>query len=133
MLKIHQARLQQYVNQIFQICKLALKKGRETRNQIANIHWIIEKSRKFQRKNYFCFNDYAKTFDSVSHNKLWKILEDMRIPDNLTYLLRKLYAAQEVTVRIEHGTMTSLKLRMEYEKAVYCHTCLFNLYTECIM
>ena len=98
MLKIHQARLQQYVNQIFQIFKLALKKGRETRNQIANIHWIIEKSRKFQRKNiYFCFNDYAKTFDSVSHNKLWKILEDMRIPDDLTYLLRNLYAGQEAS------------------------------------
>ena len=81
------------------------RKGRGTRDQISNIHWIIEKAREFQKKKtYFCFIDYAKAFDSVDHNKLWKILKEMGIPDHLTCLLRNLYAGQEVTVSTRHGT-----------------------------
>ena len=80
------------------------RKGRGTRDQIANIHWIIEKAREFQKNIYFCFTDYAKAFDCVDHNKLWKILKEMGIPDHLTCLLRNLYAGQEATVRTGHGT-----------------------------
>ena len=80
------------------------RKGRGTRDQTANIHWIIEKTREFQKNIYFCFIDYAKAFDCVDHNKLWKILKEMRIPDHLTCLLRNLYAGQEATVRTGHGT-----------------------------
>ena len=80
------------------------RKGRGTRGQIANIYWIIKKAREFQKNIYFCFNNYAKLFDFVDHNKLWKILQDMRIPDHLTCLLRNLYAGQEATVRNGHGT-----------------------------
>ena len=81
-----------------------LRKGRETRDQIANIHWIIEKAREFQKNIYFCFIDYAKAFDCVDHNKLWKILKEMRIPDHLTYLLKKLYVGKDATVRTGYGT-----------------------------
>ena len=81
------------------------RKGRRTRDQIINIHWIIEKAREFQKNIYFCFIDYAKAFDCVDQNKLWKILQEMGIPDHLTYLLRNLYSSQEVTVRTGHGTM----------------------------
>ena len=81
------------------------RKGRGTRDQIANIHWIIKKAREFQKNIYFCFIDYAKAFDCVDHNKLWKILKEMEIPDHLTCLLRNLYAGQEATVRTEHGTV----------------------------
>ena len=84
--------------------KLDFRKGRGTRDQIANIHWLIEKTREFQKNIYFCFIDYAKAFDCVDHNKLWKILQDMGIPDHLTCLLRNLYAGQEATVRTRHGT-----------------------------
>ena len=87
--------------------KLVLEKGRGTRDQIANIHWIIEKAREFQKNLYFCFIDYAKAFDCVDHNKLWKILQEMGIPDHLTCLLRNLYAGQEATVRTGHGTTDS--------------------------
>ena len=80
------------------------KKGRGTRDQIANICWIIEKAREFQKIIYFCFIDYAKAFDCVGQNKLWKILQEMGIPDHLTFLLRELYASQEATVRTGHGT-----------------------------
>ena len=80
------------------------RKGRGTRDQIANIHWIIEKASEFQKNIYFCFIDYTKAFDCVDHNKLWKILEEMEIPDHLTHLLRSLYAGQEATVRTGHGT-----------------------------
>ena len=100
MLKILQARLQQYVNHEIPDVKAGFRKGRGTRDQIANIHWIIEKPRAFQKNTYFCFLDYAKTFDCVGHNKLWK----MGIPDHLTYLLRNLYVGQEATVRTGHGT-----------------------------
>ena len=84
--------------------QIGFRKGRGTRDQIANIHWIIEKAREFQKNIYFCFIDYAKAFDCLGHNKLWKILQEMQIPDHLTYLLRKLYASQEATVRTRHGT-----------------------------
>ena len=103
MLKILQARLQQYVNRELPDVQAGFRKGRGTRDQIANIHWIIKKAREFH-KNYFCFIDYAKAFDCVDHNKLWKILKEMVIPDHLTCLLRNLYAGQEATVRTGHGT-----------------------------
>ena len=121
MLKILQARLWQYVNHELWDAQAGFRKGRGTRDQIANIHWIIEKAREFQRNIYFCFIDYAKAFDCVDHNKLWKILQEMRIPDNLTCLLRNLYADQEATVRTGHGTKDRSKLEKEYVKAVYCH------------
>ena len=105
MLKILQARLQQYVNCELPDVQAEFRKGRGTRDQIANIHWIIrKKARKFQKNIYFCFIDYAKAFDYVDHNKLWKILQEMGIPDHLTCLLRNLYAGQEATVRTGHGT-----------------------------
>ena len=88
----------------FQMFKLVLEKAEGTRDQIANIHWIFEKAREFQKNIYFCFIDYAKAFDYVDHNKLWKILKGMGIPDHLTCLLRNLYAGQEATVRTGHGT-----------------------------
>ena len=108
MLKIFQARLQQcvgvHVNHELPDVQDEFRKGRETRDQTVNIHWIIEKAREFQKNIYFCFIDYAKAFDCVDHNKLWKILREMGIPDHLTCLLRNLYAGQEATVRTGHGT-----------------------------
>ena len=105
MLKILQARLQQYVNYELPDIQAGFRKGRGTRDQIANILWIIKKAREFQKNIYFCFIDYAKAFDCVDHHKLWEILKEMGIPDHLTYLLRNLYAGQEVTVRTSHGTI----------------------------
>ena len=102
MLKILQARLQQYVNCELPDVQAGFIKGRETRDQIANICWIMEKAREFQKNLYFCFIDYAKAFDCVDHNKLWKILKEMGIPDHLTCLLRNLYAGQKATVRTGH-------------------------------
>ena len=102
--KILQARLQQYMNSRLPDVQADFRKGRGTRDQIANIHWIIEKAREFQKNIYFCFIDYAKAFDCVDHNKLWKILKEMGILDHLTCLLRNLYAGQEATVRTGHGT-----------------------------
>ena len=104
MLKILQARLQQYVNCELPDVQAGFRKGRETRDQIANISWIMEKAREFQKNIYFCFIDYAKAFDCVDHNKLQKILKEMGIPDHLTCLLRKLYAGQEATVKTGEGT-----------------------------
>ena len=104
MLKILQARLQQYVNHELSDVQAAFRKGRGTRDQIANICWVIEKAREFQKNIHFCFIDCAKAFDCVDHNKLWEILKEMGIPDHLTCLLRKLYAGQEVAVRTGHGT-----------------------------
>ena len=104
MLKILQARLQQYMNHELPDAQAGFRKGKGTRDQIANIRWMIEKAREFQKNIYFCFLDYAKTFDCVHHNKLWKVLKEMGIPDHLTYLLRNLYAAQEATVRTEQQT-----------------------------
>ena len=105
MLKILQARLQQYVNCEIPYVQPGFRKSRGTRDQIANIHWIIKKEREFQKNIYFCFIDYAKALNCVDHNKLWKILQEMRIPDHLTCLLRNLYAGQEATVRTGHGTI----------------------------
>ena len=104
MLKILQARLQQYLNHELPDVQAGLRKGRGTTDQIVNICLIIEKAREFQKNIYFCFIDYAKAFDCVDHNKLWKILQEMGIPDHLTCLLRNLYAGKEATVRIGHGT-----------------------------
>ena len=104
MLKILQTRLQQYMNRELPDVQAGFRKGRGTRDQIANIRWIMEKAREFQKNIYFCFIDYAKAFDCVDQDKLWKILKEMRIPDHLTCLLRNLYAGQEATVRIGHGT-----------------------------
>ena len=103
MLKILQASLQQYVNRELPDVQAGFRKGRGTRDPIANIHWISEKAREFQKNIYFCFIEYAKAFDCVDHNKLWKILKEMEIPDHLTCLLRNLYAGQEATVRTGHG------------------------------
>ena len=104
MLKILQARLQQYMNHELPDVQAGFRKGRGTRDEIAKIRCIIEKTREFQKNIYFCFIDYAKAFDCVEHNKLWKILQDMGIPDHLTCLLRNLYAGQEATVRTGRGT-----------------------------
>ena len=119
-LKIRQARLQRYVIQKFQMYKLDLEKAKETRNQIANIHWIIEKAREFQKNIYFCFIGYTKAFGCVDHNKLWKILKDVGIPDHLISLLRNLYAGQEAT-ELDMEQWTGSKLGKENVKAVYCH------------
>ena len=104
MLKILQAGLQQYVNHKLPDVQAGFRKGRGTRAQVANIRWIIKKAREFHKNVYFCFIDYAKAFDCVDHDKLWKILKEMGIPDHMTCLLRNLYAGQEATVRTGHGT-----------------------------
>ena len=104
MLKILQARLQQYVKRELPVVQAGFRKGRGTRDQIANIRGIIKKAREFQKNIYFCFIDYAKAFDCVDHKKLWKILQEMGKPDHLTCLLRNLYPDQEATVRTGHGT-----------------------------
>ena len=109
------------------------RKGRGTRDQIANICWIIEKAREFQKNIYFCFIDYAKAFDCVDHNKLWKILKEMGIPDHLTWLLRNLYAGQEATVRTGHGTTDWNPIGKGVSQGCLLSPCLFNLYAEYIM
>ena len=111
MLKILQARLQQYVNCELPDVQAGFRKGRGTRDQIANIHWIMEKAREFQKNLFFCFIDYTKAFGSVDHNKLWKILQNMEITDHLTCFLRNLYAGQEATARTEHGTTDWFQIR----------------------
>ena len=132
MLKILQARFQQYVNQEFPDIQVGFGKGRGTRGQIANIHWIIEKAREFQKNIYFCF-DYAKAFDCVDHNKLWKSLKEMRIPEYLICLLRNLYAGQEATVRTVHGTMDWFKTGKGVCQGCILPPCLFNFCAENIM
>ena len=124
MLKILQARLQQYVNREILDVQTGFRKGRGTRDQIANIRWIIEKAREFQKSIYFCFTDYAKTFDCVDHNKLWKILKEMGIPDHLTCLLRNLYAGQEATVRTGNGTNRLVQNRKRSTSRLYIVTLL---------
>ena len=109
------------------------RKGRGTRNQIANICWIIEEAKEFQKNIYFCFIDYAKAFDYVDHNKLWKILKEMGIPDHLTCLLRNLYAGQEATVRTGLGTTDWFQIGKGICQGCTLSPCLFNLYTEYIM
>ena len=120
MLKILPVRLQQYINHELPDVQTGIRKGRGTRDQIANIHWIIEKARELQKNIYFCFIDYAKAFDCVDHNKVWKILKEMGILDHLTCLLRNLYAGQEAT-ELDMEQQTGSKLGKEYFKAVYCH------------
>ena len=109
------------------------RKGRGTRDQIANICWIMEKAREFQKNIYFCFIDYAKAFDCVDHNKLWKILNEMGIPDHLTRFLRNLYAGQEATVRTGHGTTDWFQIGKGVHQGCILSHCLFNLYAEHIM
>ena len=122
MLKILQARFQQYMNHELPDVQAGFRKDRETRDQIANIRWIIEKAREFQKNIYFCFIDYAKAFECVDHNKLWKILKEMGIPDYLTCLLGNLYAHQETTVRTRQGTMGWFQIEKGVCQAVYCHS-----------
>ena len=132
MLKILQARLQQYVNRELPDVQAGFRKGRGTRDQIANIRWINEKARKFQKNIYFCFIDYAKAFDCVNHNRMRNILKEMGIADHLTCLLQNLYAGQEATVRTGHGTTECFQIRKGVRQNCILLT-KFNLYTEYIM
>ena len=128
MLKILQARLQQYVNHELPDVQAGFRKGRGTRHQIANICWIIKKAREFQKNIYFCFINYAKAFDYVVHNKLWRNLKEMGIPENLTCLLRNLYEDQDVTVRMEHGKTDWFQIGKGVHQGCILSPCLFNLY-----
>ena len=128
MLKILQVRLQQYVNYELPDVQAGFRKGRGTRDQTANIHWIIKKAREFQKNIYFCSIYYAKAFDGVDHNKLWKILKEMGIPDHLTCLLRNLYAGQEAIARTGHGTTDWFQIRKGVCQGCILSPCLFNLH-----
>ena len=130
MLKILQARLQQYVNHELPDAQARFRKGRGIRGQIANIHWIIKKTREFQKNIYFCFIDYAKAFDCVDHNKLWKILQEMGMPDHPACFLRNLYAGQEVTVRTGHGTTDWFQIGKGVCQGYILSSCLFSLCAE---
>ena len=131
MLKTLQARLQQYVNCELPDVQAGFAKGRGTRDQPAIIHWVIKKAREFQKN--ICFIDYTKVFDCVDHNKLWKILKEMGIPDYLTCLLRNVYTGQKATVRIGHGTMDWLQIGKGVHQGCILSPCFFNLYAEYIM
>ena len=134
MFKILQASFLQYVNRELPDVQAGFRKGRGTRDQIANIRWIIKKAREFQKKNiYFCFIDNAKAFDCVDQNKLWKILKEMEISDRLTCLLRNLYGGQEATVRTGHGTTDWFHIGKGVCQGCILSPCLFNLYAEYIM
>ena len=133
MLRILQARLQQYMNRELPHIQACFKKGRGTRDQIANICWIMEKPREFQKNIYFCFIDNAKAFDCVDHNKLRKILKEIGISDHLTCLLRNLYAGQEATVRTGHGTTDWFQIGKEVRQGCILSSCLFNFCAEYIM
>ena len=133
MLKILQARLQQYVNCELPDVQAGFKKGRGTGNQIANIQWIIKKGRKFQKNIYFCFIDYTKAFDCVDHKKLWKILKEIGISDHLTCLLRNLYAGQAATVITGHGTTDWFQIGKGVCQGCILSPCLFHFYAEYIM
>ena len=133
MLKILQARLQQYVNSELPDVQAGFRKGRGTRDQIANICWVMEKAREFQKNIYFCFIYSAKAFDCVDHNKRWKILKEMGIPDHLTCLLRNLYAGKEATVRTGHRTTDWFQIGKGVCQGCILSPCLFNLYAEHIM
>ena len=133
MLKILQARLQQYVNHELPDVQASFRKGRRTIDQLTNICWILEKARVFQKNIYFCILDYAKAFDCVDHNKLWEILKEMGTPDHLTCLLRNLYSGQEATVRTGHETMDWFKIGNGVRQGCILSSCLFNLYEEYIM
>ena len=132
MLKILQVRLQQYVNRGLPDVKAGFRKGRGTRDQIANIHWIIEKAWEFQKNIYFPFIDYAKAFDYVDHNKLWKILQEVGIPNHLTRLLRNLYASHEAAVGTGHGITNWFKTGKGEQQGCILSPCLFNFYAEYI-
>ena len=133
MLKILQARLQQYMNHELPDVQAGFRKGRGTRDRIANICWIIKKAREFQKNIYFCIIDYAKVFDCVDHNKLWKILKEIGIPEHLICLLRNLYAGQEATVRIKRGTANWFQIGKGVCQGCILSPCLFNFYAEYIM
>ena len=133
MLKILQARLQQYVNHELPDVQGGFRKGRGSRDQIANICWNVEKAREFQKNIYFCFIDYVKAFGCVDHSKLWKILKEMGIPDQLTCLLRNLYAHQEAAVRTGHGTTDWFQIGKGVPQGCILSSCLFNFYAEYIM
>ena len=132
-LKILQARFQQHMNQELPDVQAGFRKSKGTRDQIVNIRWIIERAREFQKNIYFCFIYYAKAFDRVHHNKLWKILQEMGIPDHLTCLLRNLCAGQEATIRTWHGTSNWFKIGKGVHQGCILSPCLFNLYDEYIM
>ena len=121
------------MNHEFPHVQAGFRKGRGTRDQIANIRWIMEKAREFQKNIYFCFIDYAKAFDCVDHHILWKILKELRIPHHLTCLLRNLYAGQEATVRTGHGTTDWFQIGKEVHQGCMLSPCLFNLHAEYIM
>ena len=131
--QILQVRLQQYVNRELPDVQGGFGKGRGNRDQIDNIHRIIGKAREFQKNIYFCFIDYTKAFDYVDHNKLWKILQEMRIPDHFTSLLRNLYVRQEAIVRTGHVTMGWFQIGKGIRQGCILSPCLFNLYAEYIM
>ena len=133
MIKILQARLQLYMNHELPDVQAGFRKARRTRDQIAKTHWIIKKAREFQKNIYFYFIDCAKAFDYVDHNKLWKILEEIGIPDHLTCLLRNLYAGQEATVRTGHGTTHWFQIGKGVRQGCILSPYLFNLYAEHIM
>ena len=133
MLNILQARLQQYMNRELPDVQDDFRKGRGSRDWIANICWIIEKAREFQKNIYFCFIDYAKAFDCVDHNKLWRILQEMGIPNHLTCLLRNLYAGQEATVRTGHETADWFQIRKGMCQGCILSPCLFNFCEKYIM
>ena len=132
--KIIYGKLRGTVN--FQMFKLDLEKAEEPEIKLSldqNIRWIIKKAREFQKNIYFCFIDYAKAFDCVDHNKPWKILQEMGIPDHLTCLLRNLYLGQEATVRTEHGTTDWFQIRKGVHQGCVLSPCLFNFYAEYIL
>ena len=133
MLKILQARLQQYMNNELPDVQADLRKGRGTRDQIATIHWIMEKASEFQKNIYFCVTDYAKAFDWVDHNKLWNIFNEKRISDHVTCFLRNLYAGQEATVRTQHGTTDWFQIGKGVCQGCILSSCLFNLHAEYMM
>ena len=128
MLKILQARLQQYMNRELPVVEAGFRKSRGTRDQIANICWIIEKAREYQKNTYFCFTDYAKAFECADHNKLQKILQEMGRPDHLTCLLRNLLAGQEATVRTGHGTTDWFQIGKGVRQGCIFSPCLFTFY-----
>ena len=131
MLKIHQARLQRYMNWELPGVQADLEKAEEPENQIADVRWIVEKPRELQKN--ICFIDYAKAFDCVDHKKLWKIFKEMGVPDHLTYLLRNLYAGQEATASTGNGTTDWFQIGKGVRQGCVLSPCLFNLYAEFIM
>ena len=130
MLKILQVRLQQYVNCEHPDVQAGFRKGRGIRDQIANIRWIIKKAKEFKKYIYFCFIDYAKAFDCANHNRLWKVLQEMGIPDHHTCLLRNLYEGQEAAIRTGHGTTDWFQIGKGVCQGCILSPCLFNLYAE---